>query len=281
MLMIEFTRRGLHLCYDPSMRVVRLVQFTDTHLYGDEAGRLRGVTTYPALIAAIEHARARDWPPDAVLATGDLVQDDSSGYALFRRALGGLGVPVHCLPGNHDVPAAMRRELAGAPFTVGGSVDLGAWRIVFLDSTLEGSASGSLSDGTLAELEAALGDARERHALVCLHHHPVAMSSRWLDRVGLANPDDLFRVIDAHRNVRAVLFGHVHQSFDALRGRVRLLGTPSTCTQFLPRADDFAVDSRPPAYRTLELEPDGTLQTEVVWVDSCAARSPRSVCSAA
>ncbi|HYK26212.1 MAG TPA: 3',5'-cyclic-AMP phosphodiesterase [Steroidobacteraceae bacterium] len=279
--MIEFTRRRVRLCYDPRMNVVRIVQFTDPHLYGDEAGKLRGVATYPALVAAIAHARARDWPPNAILATGDLVQDDPSGYATFRRAFGGLGVPVHCLPGNHDIPAAMRRELASAPFTIGGFVDIGAWRIVLLDSTVEGSAGGRLSDPTLAELDAALASGRERHALVCLHHHPVAMSSRWLDRVGLANPDALFSVLDAHRNVRAVLFGHVHQSFETLRGRVRLLATPSTCKQFLPRAEDFAVDERPPAYRTLELHSDGTLQSEVVWVDSCAARSPRSACSAA
>ncbi len=263
------------------MSVVRLVQFTDPHLYGDEAGRLRGVATYPAFLGAIAHARAHDWPPDAILATGDLVQDDPAGYALFRRALGGLGVPVHCLPGNHDVPEAMRRELSGAPFTVGGSVDRGAWRIVLLDSTVPGSAGGHLGERSLAELDAALAGARERHALVCLHHHPVAMSSRWLDRVGLANPDDLFRVLDAHRNVRALLWGHVHQTFDGLRGRVRLLATPSTSTQFLPHAEEFAVDHRPPAYRTLELKPDGSLLTEVVWVDECAARSPRSACSAA
>ncbi|HXS28132.1 MAG TPA: phosphodiesterase [Steroidobacteraceae bacterium] len=279
--MIEFTRSRVRLCYDPPMSLVRLVQFTDPHLYGDEAGRLRGVATYPALIGAIEHARARDWPPDAILATGDLVQEDAGGYALFRRAFGELGVPVHCLPGNHDIREAMRRELTDAPFTLGGYVDIGLWRIVLLDSTVEGSAGGHLSDSALAELDASLAHARERPVLVCLHHHPVAMSSRWLDRVGLANADDLFGIIDAHRNVRAVLFGHVHQSFEGLRGRVRLLGTPSTCAQFLPHAEEFAVDARPAAYRTLELRPDGTLRSEVVWVDSCAARSPRSACSAA
>jgi 3',5'-cyclic-AMP phosphodiesterase len=65
---------------------------------------------------------------------------------------------------------------------------------------------------------------------------------------------------------------------------VRLIATPSTCAQFLPRSDDFAVDSRPPAYRTLELRADGTLITEVVWADSsagCGVGSPSSVCSAA
>jgi Icc protein len=262
------------------MSTLRLIQFTDPHLYGDEAGSLRGVMTYPALMRALGQAQARDWPVDGILLTGDLVQDDPSGYALIRRTFASLGAPVYCLAGNHDVPQAMRRELGREPFVVGGSVDRGVWRIVLLDSTLPGSADGRLSERSLAELDTALRTA-PGHVLVCLHHHPVPMQSRWLDRVGLGNADEFFRIIDAHRNVRAVLWGHVHQSFDALRGNVRLLATPSTCTQFLPRADEFAIDSRPPAYRTLELRPDGTLLTEVVWVAESASGFSRSSCSAA
>jgi Icc protein len=41
--------------------------------------------------------------------------------------------------------------------------------------------------------------------------------------------------------------------------------------QFLPQATDFATDARPPAYRRLLLQPDGTLDTEVVWLDDAAA----------
>jgi len=263
------------------MSAVHLIQFTDPHLYGDEAGSLRGIATYPALRAAMAHARSADWPYDALLVTGDLVQDDAAGYATFRRAFGSIGKPVLCIPGNHDEPQAMRRELAREPFVLGGSFDLGNWRIVLLDSTVPGSAGGSLSDRSLAELDAALAGAADRHALVCLHHHPVSMASRWLDLVGLSNPADFFRVIDAHRCVRAVVWGHVHQSFDALRRGVRLLAAPSTCAQFLPRSDDFALDRLPPGYRTLELRADGTLLTEVVWVDACAPGSSLSSCSAA
>lgn len=263
------------------MSAVRITHFTDPHLYGGEHESLRGVATLPALTAALAHACARDWPPDAVLVTGDLVQDDPGGYPHFRRLFAALGPPVLCLPGNHDEPQAMQRELAGAPFVLGGFVDLGRWRIVLLDSCLPGSASGALSADALAGLEAALAGAGKRHCMVCLHHHPVPMSSRWLDRVGLTNAPEFLKVIDAHSNVRAIVWGHVHQHYDALRKGVRLLATPSTCAQFLPKADDFAVDRRPPAYRTLELRADGSLVTEVVWVDQHSNGSSRSVYSAA
>ena len=263
---------------------IRLVQFTDPHLYGSESETLRGVATLPALVRTLDLAQAREWPVDAVLVTGDLVQDDVGGYKHFRRIFGNFKMPVLCIPGNHDEPAALHRELRGKPFVTEGHVDLGNWRIVLLDSSLAQSARGHLTKETLAALDSALSSADDRHTLVCLHHHPVAMSSRWLDQVGLDNATELFDVIDRHRNVRALLWGHVHQSYDGLRKNVRLLATPSTCAQFLPRSDEFAVDSRPPAYRTLELRTDGTLITEVVWVDSnagSAAGSSSSVCSAA
>lgn len=263
------------------MSVLRLVQFTDTHLYGSETESLRGIPTYPALMRALTLAQARNFPVDAILATGDLVQDDPAGYAHFRRLFGSLGAPVLCLPGNHDEPEAMRRELAGRPFVLDPVFDLGNWRIVLLDSCIPGSAGGRLAPHSLAQLDAALASAANRHALVCLHHHPVSMSSQWLDQVGLENAPEFLATVDRHRNVRAILWGHVHQNYDGLRKGVRLLATPSTCAQFLPHSDTFAVDVRPPAYRTFELHSDGTLVTEVVWVDSFAAGSSSSVCSAA
>jgi 3',5'-cyclic-AMP phosphodiesterase len=263
------------------MSVVRLTHFTDPHLYGDESGSLRGVATLPALAAALAHARSQDWPPDAVLVTGDLVQDDPGGYAHFRRLFGALGTPVLCVAGNHDEPQALRRELGGQPFVIDGHVDLGRWRVVLLDSCIPGSAGGRLSASELAGLEQSLAGAGKRHCMVCLHHHPVPMASRWLDRVGLENAAEFLQVIDRHPNVRAIVWGHVHQTYDGLRKGVRLLATPSTCAQFLPNADDFAVDRKPPGYRTLELRPDGSLLTEVVWLEQLRGGSSRSVCSAA
>jgi Icc protein len=51
-----------------------------------------------------------------------------------------------------------------------------------------------------------------------------------------------------------------------MRGEVRFLSAPSTCSQFLPSNDFFAIDNRPPGMRWLLLDADGRLETEVSWV---------------
>ena len=186
-------------------------------------------------------ARVPDYP--AVLVTGDLVQDDKSGYLRFRSFFGSLTKPVLCIPGNHDEPEAMRKELDGAPFKICGAHEIGDWHFVMLDSYDPGHVGGRLTQSELARLDAALTRS-PKHAMVCLHHHPIAMGSRWLDSVGLADPEEFWRIIDAHSHVRAVVWGHVHQNVRRQARRRALFATPSTGAQFLPKSDRYAVDSR-------------------------------------
>jgi Icc protein len=247
---------------------VRLVQFTDLHLYGAADGRLRGVETLPALEATLATAQARHAPWEALLLTGDLVQDDPSGYARVRELFGASTVPVYCLPGNHDDQAAMRRALVARPFQICGAAHHGEWLLVMLDSCVPGSAGGRIAPAELARLESTLAAHRDRHALVCLHHHPLALGSRWLDSVALENPAALFKVLDRHPQVRGLLWGHVHQAWEGERRGVKLLATPSTCAQFKPSSETFATDAHPPAYRWLELHADGRLETGIEWVGS-------------
>jgi Icc protein len=176
---------------------------------------------------------------------------------------------VLCIPGNHDDVPALREALDAPPFLLGGVHDYGAWRLVMLDSSVPGEVAGRISSAELDTLEAALaGAGEERHVLVALHHHPVPMGSAWLDTVGLVNADEFLAVLARHNNPRAVVFGHVHQAFEQERRGVRLFGTPSTCSQFRPRVDHFSVDERPPAWRSFRLYANGSIDTELNWLDS-------------
>ena len=250
---------------------MQILQITDPHLYGNAGGSLRGVETDSSLRSVLDEALSHDADYAAILVTGDLVQDDASGYLRFKSILGNLRKPVLCVPGNHDEPDAMRSSLAHEPFQYCGTRKLGPWHFIMLDSYDPGHVGGRLVDSELERLDAALKNS-PAHALVCLHHHPVAMGSRWLDGIGLANAAEFWRVVDSHSHVRGVAWGHVHQAHDGERNGVRLLGTPSTCAQFLPESDRYAIDSRPPAYRLLDLHDDGRIHSEIRWVRSASVR---------
>lgn len=247
-----------------SSREILLIQITDSHLSTEPDSRLRGVQTWHSLqavgaLAGPELARA-----DAVLATGDLSHDGSPvSYERLRTLFAQWGLPVLCLPGNHDDPEIMARSLNGHRIGLLASRTLGAWRIITLNTWVEGSEAGHLPTGELARLETELAEHRRQHVLICMHHHPVAVGSPWMDAIGLDNANELFAIVDRFTQARALLWGHIHQEFDAERGRLRLLGSPSTCVQFRPRTDSPESDSTLPGYRWLRLKPDGALETGV------------------
>lgn len=252
---------------DPALRILHI---TDTHLFAQTDGRLRGVDTYRTLSRVLDAALADGRKPDAILATGDLSQDETrEAYGHFRELLAATGLPVWCLPGNHDAPAFMAEVLTAPRLQLGGVQVRGNWAVLLLDSHLAGDHGGRLAPAQLAWLAARLAEHRERHVLLAIHHHVLPLGSRWLDELGLYNADQLLAAIDAAPQVRCVLAGHVHQASALTRNGVPYLTTPSTCFQFLPAVDSFAVDTRPPGYRWLELLPDGRLETAVRWVEPC------------
>ena len=247
---------------------MRVLHLTDPHLFADRKGSLRGAVTYDTLQAVLAHYRASGFAADLVALTGDIVQDDSAGaYGHCRELLLSLGLPVYCVPGNHDVRHLMRDLLPQPPFTYCGALETGNWLIVGIDSCIEGSAGGMIAESELQRMEDTIAASGAAHVMICLHHPPVEMQSKWLDSVGLGNGSEFITRAAASGRVRIAIFGHVHQHYDALHDGVRLIATPSTCRQFLPRADEFAVDERPPAYRCIELHPDGSVDAELVWVE--------------
>ena len=248
---------------------MRVLHLTDPHLFADQLGALRGAVTYDTLQSVLAHYRESDFAADFIALTGDIVQDDSAeAYAHCCELLSSLGLPVLGVPGNHDVRHLMRDLLPNPPFSYCGSVEYGNWLIAGIDSCSAGRAGGKVAERELRRMDEAISTSSAENVMICLHHPPVPMHSKWLDTVGLDNGDEFLTRARASGRVRAAIFGHVHQDHDAVHDGIRLLATPSTCRQFLPHADEFAVDDRPPAYRRIELLPDGSISAELIWVAS-------------
>ena len=251
---------------DARGRTLRILQITDTHICA-EGERLAGVDTPATCDAVLDRVRGEAANADLLLMTGDLVHDHGGDlgplYRHIRERLTGLGLPGLVVPGNHDHARVLREHFSDGPIRFRDGLAFGDWLFAMLDSSVPGAVGGHLDDGDLERLDALLGEHPERHALVCLHHHPVPVGSDWIDTIGVDNGEALFRVLRRHPNVRGVVFGHIHQEVDREADGLRLLASPSTCIQFLPRSPEFSLDPKPPGYRWLELEPDGTIRTRV------------------
>lgn len=246
---------------------LRVLQLTDTHVRAASDEELMGVRPFATLEKLVRFIERQEQGCDAIVLTGDLVHDGGAqDYAALARILEPLRVPVHCLPGNHDDPAAMAQVFGNGPVLATGAFSLPHWRIVMLDSTVAGMAHGELSEGELERLDRELSQSADGHALVCVHHHPVPIGSAWMDAMMLRNGDALLAVVARHAHVRALLWGHIHQQHAQRRGSLWLLGAPSTCVQFAPSAARFALSYEPPGYRWLELHRDGQVETGVNWL---------------
>jgi len=202
-----------------------------------------------------------------VAMTGDLIQDDSrEAYERFCESMMPLGLPVYCIPGNHDIRDIMKDALARPEFHYCESVVKGPWLITGIDSCIDDDAAGRVDDHEMERLEKILSETEAEHVLICLHHPPLPVGSNWLDQVGLKNGEEFLRLIARTGKVRAAIFGHVHQAFEGAHESIQIIGTPSTCRQFKLASDEFALDDNPPAYRRVSLHSDGSVNTKLIWV---------------
>lgn len=255
----------MKLHHDYSAGPLDILQITDTHIGADADNCLAGVHTRDSLAHVIASAGIAG-EPDLLLLTGDLSDDGSElAYRALDRQLASISAPQAWLPGNHDDLANMQTVAADR---LAPSISAGHWGILLLNSQIPGEVGGHLGDSELQRLEEYLATTSHPYVLVCVHHHPLPIDCRWLDKQRIDNADRLFDLLDASDRVRGLLWGHVHQECDTRRGNVRLLGSPSTCVQFAPGSDEFKVDHTEPGYRRLWLSGDGNIDTRVERIDA-------------
>lgn len=245
---------------------MRVIQISDSHLFGDLARDLLGLNTHASFAAVVDAVcvEAASAKPDMVVLTGDISQDFSEqSYVNAAKVCERFACPVYWLPGNHDSPETMQKVFSSTQLKSDKAIIFGDWLFILLNTHYPKHVSGYLARSELAHLDYYLSHYPNQHTLVFLHHHPVLMNARWLDTSCLTNPDDFFEIIDKYPQIRGIVFGHVHQVFETHRKNIPILSAPSTCIQFLPGQKEFKVDNNNPGYRWFELSPDGLFKTGV------------------
>ncbi|MCI5763623.1 3',5'-cyclic-AMP phosphodiesterase [Actinobacillus porcinus] len=248
-------------------KVIRLVQITDPHLFKDENGELLGINTLASFNQVLREIQETDFDFNFILATGDIVQDSSDeGYLRFCERVNTLNKPVFWLPGNHDFQPKMQEYLNSEHGCVNSRKHLllgETWQVLMLDSQVFGVPHGHLGQYQIDWVMSKLKEHPERYTLVVLHHHILSTNSAWLDQHNLRNSEELAQTLAPFRNVKGILHGHIHQQMDAEWHGYQLMATPSTCVQFKPDSNHFALDTLQPGWREIELHANGDIVTRV------------------
>ena len=128
-----------------------LCQISDTHIKTDGKLAYGIVDTAGMLERCVEPILQLPQRPDAVIATGDLVDyGRPEEYALLRELLSPLTMPLYLLPGNHDDRDVLRASFPDHPYLnqwepfIQYAIDAHTVRIVALDTVIPKEGGGRL-----------------------------------------------------------------------------------------------------------------------------------------
>jgi 3',5'-cyclic-AMP phosphodiesterase len=233
-----------------------IAQITDTHIKPEGVLAYRRVDTASFLARAVDHILHLDPRPDAVLATGDLVDaGEEAEYERLRRLLAPLPMPVYLIPGNHDDRVGIRRVFADHGYLpregfIQYVVEGGPLRMVALDTLRPGSSGGVMDAERIAWVDARLAEAPTTPTLIFMHHPPFKTGIPYMDTIGLDGADAFADVVRRHPQVERVVCGHLHRSIQARWAGTVAMTAPSTAHQ-------VAFDVREDAELGFTLEPPG------------------------
>jgi len=236
-----------------------IAQLSDFHVAAPGAAAAGNDSAARLALCVRELARMEP-QPDALLATGDLVEGGTlAEYLQVRELLAPIAAPLYVIPGNHDKRIAMRTAFADHGYLPGGegaicyAVEDDQLGLIALDTLVEGADGGELDAAQLAWLETTLQRMAGRRLVVFMHHPPIRTGIRCMDELALEprSARRLGELVGRHGHVEAILCGHVHRPIHASWNGTRVSVCPSTSYQGILnlRGDPFdAATAEPPGY---------------------------------
>lgn len=214
-------------------KALRFLQISDTHVGFSKPANPDPIATLKETIAKV---KALPEAPDFIVHTGDITHlAKPEQFDLAEQLLGEFGLPIHFVPGEHDIVdgtdprpylARFGKKSAAAggwySFDVGGAHIIGLVNVV----TLGDQGMGTLGAEQLAWLKQDLAGQKASTPIVLLSHFPlwpVYPSWGWGTQDGAA----ALALLSRFASVTS-LNGHIHQIQTMVEGHMRFHAARST-----------------------------------------------------
>ena len=235
--------------------VFQLALLSDTHIPQNPAETYRGFAPTENLAKVVVGVRA--WAPAGAIINGDAARlaGYREDYQQLQKLLTPLAdsTPVYIGLGNHDDrknffevfekadPSEIAQKVNGKHVLV---VEHPHVRTIVLDSLLYVDRTAGLLGKSQREwLARYLTEADSRPTVLFVHHSLGDGDGELLD------VERLFRIVEPHKNVKAIFYGHSHRYRIERRGGLTLVNLPATGYNF--------GDSEPVGWIAAEFDPAG------------------------
>lgn len=204
-----------------------LAQISDTHVRADDNGA--AARQLRRALAAADEYRA-----DAVLMTGDLVNDQlSEEYEILARTVAAATAPLFLMPGNHDDRGRLRAAFPSHGYLprlghLSFAIEDFPVRIVAVDQIVPGETHGLFTQEGAEWLDTALAAAPDKPTIVALHHPAFSTHDMLFDSISLRANDLFTAVVARHRQVVRVVCGHHHRVVIGQVAHAPIIAAPST-----------------------------------------------------
>lgn len=255
--------------------MTRLIWLSDVHYMHE--GTINGHDTRQRLAAALALVAEQYSDADSVVITGDLTEHGrDEDYADLARLFAACPIPVHCLTGNHDVPANMERHLPPPEGAMDGfrqfTVSFGDDVLIALDTWADLDGPGQLCSARLAWLAETLERHSDARVLVAMHHPPVPLGLVNQDPDRVVQGDAVMAMLRDHGQVAQVMCGHVHRPISTMVEGIGVTSLRSLAYQAPGLRPDWTWDSFAPApeatgYCVVDLTPRAiTFHQHEIWL---------------
>ncbi len=251
--------------------MINFVQITDVHLMSQKSDLLYNIPIFDLFSAIIECIKTQEHLLDFVLFSGDIADKGcQSVYELFGRVVSNLDIPCYWVAGNHDNLDVLQDVSTKWKLLNDKSFTIKQHHFILLNSVAKdedgtNKSSGKLDKNELAFLENELLTHPLHNCIIVLHHPPVP-SGTWKDNRMLKNADDFLGVIDNHKNVKLVLYGHQHQILRTVRNDVIYYSPPAASFQF-DRNIKWGFENSFSGYGLVQIDKNALITCDDVFVN--------------
>lgn len=219
----------------------KVAQLSDFHITKEPNSLIRGVNTHETFDKLLDHFDQSNY--EMLFLTGDLSGDGSEeSYQIIRSKLEKYSLPIYCIPGNHDDMNKMSNVLC-KNIKLGDTLTFLYWKFIFLNTNVKNENYGFLSKEELNRVINYLENSRIENICLIMHHNPIDVNSP-VDRCKIINGHLIINLARRYKNIKHVMFGHVHNDYSLRRNGVLYTSSPAASFQFKKRETEPIVENK-------------------------------------